>query len=83
MNDTQEAHIRYLTLKSVAIYLDISRSTATRWRREGRLPPSFTVNGFERWRSIDIDAMVERQNAEKDTKKSALSSILDRVDHHG
>jgi len=83
MNETPTLSDRYLNLKALAAYLDVSRSTITRWKREGRLPPSLTINGLERWRSTDIDAMVERQNKDKPKPKSALSSILDRVDHHG
>lgn len=52
----------YLTVKQVCSKLDISSTTQSKWRKEGKMPEMVEVNGFLRYRDSDIEKMIQRQN---------------------
>jgi excisionase family DNA binding protein len=56
---------RLLSEAEVAAYLNVSRDTMRRWRREKSGPPYLMAGDRPRYRKRDVDEWLERQAREE------------------
>ena len=60
---------KLLNIAQLCAYLNISRTTLHRWRRDGRIPAPVVRFGTPRWRLEQIEALI----AEEEKKSQAVN----------
>lgn len=61
MDDEQQPTGEVLTGRQVLDRLKISQITLDRWEKSGRLPALRLPNGYRRWRSEDVNALLDER----------------------
>ncbi|HEX9697221.1 MAG TPA: helix-turn-helix domain-containing protein [Actinomycetota bacterium] len=56
------AHDRFLRTSEVALMLQVSPKTVSRWAKEGRLPYMATLGGHRRFPKSEIERLTEDLN---------------------
>ena len=60
----QMSRLELITVKDVALILNVDSKTVYRWWHSGKLPQPVSLVGWTRWRRSDIEDWLAQQHSE-------------------